>query len=169
MKLAAGPQGKLIKTQLGQLWRSNICQLSLFLSTLFYNSAAEPDEELLKLPIRGYVQAKSASQHQWRKWIEAAALDSDGGVGKDPQGGILLHETNILDTQEKIDPRNTDRFLLSHGKLSGFRVWGTAWTFSGTVRVDPAWDDSEDLVETARGKFKEAEGASERPDAIEYL
>ena len=82
-----------------------------------------------------------------------------------------MHETYILDTQKKTDPRNTDRFLLSHGKLSGFRVSGTAWTFSGTVRVDSPWDDSpgEDLVEIARSKFVEAEGARERPDAIEYL
>ena len=87
------------------------------------------------------------------------------------QDCISLHEKYILDTQEKTDPRNTDRFLLSHGKLSGFRVSGTAWTFSGTVRVDPLWDDSpsKDLVEIARSKFKEAEGACERPYAIEYL
>ena len=44
-----------------------------------------------------------------------------------------------------------------------------SWTFSGTVCVDPLWDDSEDLVKIARGKFKEAEGARERLDAIEYL
>ena len=29
---AAGPQGKLMKTQFGQQWRSNIYQLFLFLS-----------------------------------------------------------------------------------------------------------------------------------------
>ena len=42
---------------------------------------------------------------------------------------------------------------------------------SGTVRVDPPWDDSpgKDLVEIARRKFKEAERARERPDAIENL
>ena len=75
------------------------------------------------------------------------------------------------DTKEKSDPRNTNRFLLSHGNLSGFRVSGTAWTFSGTVHVDSPWDDSpgEDLVEIARSKFVEAKGARERPDAIEYL
>ena len=43
-------------------------------------------------------------------------------------------------------------------------------TFSGTVHVDSPWDDSpcEDLVEIA-SKFVEADGASERPDAIQYL
>ena len=30
--LAAGPQGRLMKTQFGRLWRSNIYQLFLFLS-----------------------------------------------------------------------------------------------------------------------------------------
>ena len=32
LKLAAGPQGKLMKTQFGQRWRSNIYQIFLFLS-----------------------------------------------------------------------------------------------------------------------------------------
>ena len=32
LKLAVGQQGKLMKMQLGQLWRSNIDQLFLFLS-----------------------------------------------------------------------------------------------------------------------------------------
>ena len=61
---------------------------------------------------------------------------------------IPLHETYILDTQEKTDPRNTARFLLSHGK---------ALLFSSTVLVDPPWDDSagEDLVKIIRSKFKE--------------
>ena len=87
------------------------------------------------------------------------------------QGGIPLHDRYIFDTKEKSDPTNTNRFLLSYGKLSGFRVCGTAWTFSGTTRVDPTWDDSpgEYLVEISRSKFKEAEGARERPVAIEYL
>ena len=133
---------------------------------IFYNSAAEPDRELLKLPIRGYVQAKSASRGLWKKWIGAAALEWEK-----IQGGIPLHDRYIFDTKEKSDPTNTNRFLLSYGKLSFFRVCGRAWTFSGTVRVDSPWDDSpgEDLVEIARSKFVEAEGARERPDAIEYL
>ena len=75
----------------------------------------------------------------------------------------------ILDSQERIDPRNTNRFRLSHGKLRGFRINGRAWTFSGTVCVDPPWDASEDLVEIARDKFMEAEGDRERPDGVEYL
>ena len=81
-----------------------------------------------------------------------------------------MHERYIFDTKEKSDPTNTNRILLSYGKLSGFRVCGTAWTFSCTVRVDSPWDDSpgEDLVEIARSNFVEAEGASERP-TIEYL
>ena len=46
------------------------------------------------------------------------------------QGQILIHEMYILDTQDKNDPRETDRILLSHGKLSCFRAKGKAWTFS---------------------------------------
>ena len=80
----------------------------------------------------------------------------------------------ILDSREKINPRDIDRFPLSHWNLSRFLVGvkactGTGARFSGTDRVDTPWDDSEDLVEIARGKFKEAEGARERPDAIKYL
>ena len=50
---------------------------------MFYNSAAEPDRQLLNLPIRGYVQAKSASQQQCRQWIGAASLEWEN-FGKDP-------------------------------------------------------------------------------------
>ena len=32
----------------------------------------------------------------------------------------------------------------------------------GTVRVDPPWDENEDLVEIARGKLEEVEGPRER-------
>ena len=103
----------------------------------------------------GYVQAKTASGQQWRKWIGAAAME-----WKKIKGGTPLHETYILDTQRKTDPRENSRFLLSHGKLSCFWVCGKAWTFSGTVSVYPQWDDNKDLVEILRGKFKEAEGAS---------
>ena len=42
---------------------------------IFYNLAAEAERELLKLPILGCVQAKSASLLKWRKWIETAALE----------------------------------------------------------------------------------------------
>ena len=54
---------------------------------IFYNSATEPNREMLKLLIRGYVQAKTPSRRQWRKWTAAAALE-----GEKIQGGILLHE-----------------------------------------------------------------------------
>ena len=57
---------------------------------------------------------------QWRKWIGAAALEWEK-----IQVWIPLHEMCILDTQEKTDPRNTHRFLLSHGKSPeyGKEVW----------------------------------------------
>ena len=84
------------------------------------------------------------------------------------QGGIPLHDRYIFDTKEKSDPTNTNRFLLSYGKLSGFRVCGTAWTFSGTVRVDQCGDESCDLVEIARVKFVAAQGDRERPTTIQY-
>ena len=46
---------------------------------------------------------------------------------------------------------------------------GTAWTFSGTIFVDRAGDESCDLVEITRVKFMEAQGARDRPSAIQYL
>ena len=55
------------------------------------------------------------------KWIGAAALEWEK-----IQGGIPLHEMYILDPQEKADLRSTDGFLMSTGKLSGFRVSGNA-------------------------------------------
>ena len=81
---------------------------------------------------------------------------------------------HIFDTKEKSDPRNTSRFLLSYGKLSGFRVSGKAWTLSGTVSVDsPTNCRGMTALRTpgiiAKRGFVEAEGASERPNAIEYL
>ena len=36
---------------------------------IFYNLAAESARESLKLQFQGYVQAKSSSRQQWRKWI----------------------------------------------------------------------------------------------------
>ena len=50
---------------------------------IFYHSVAEPDKNVLKLPIRGNVQANFASQQQWRKWIVAAELEwakAHGGI-----------------------------------------------------------------------------------------
>ena len=70
------------------------------------------------MPIRGYVQAKSASRRQWRKWIGAAAFEWEK-----IQGGILFDEMYVFDIQEKTDPRNTYRFLLSHiGNSNSFEL-----------------------------------------------
>ena len=50
---------------------------------IFYHSVAELNRDVLKLPIQGYVQANSASQQKWRKWIDAAELEwakAHGGI-----------------------------------------------------------------------------------------
>ena len=62
LKLAAGSQGILMKTQVRQQWRSSIYRLFLFLSTTWKSFTIlrqnpTVDMELFKLPIRGYVQA----------------------------------------------------------------------------------------------------------------
>ena len=52
-------------------------------TAIFYHSVAEPDRDVLKLPIQGCVQANSASRQQWRKWIVAAELEwakAHGGI-----------------------------------------------------------------------------------------
>ena len=74
--LAAGLQGKLTKRPFGQLWRSSIYQLFLFLSTAskrFTIWRLNPTGNLLKLPIRGHVQEKSPSRRQWRKGIRCSS------------------------------------------------------------------------------------------------
>ena len=82
--------------------------------TIFYHLVAQPDRHVLKLPIRGYVQAKSASRRQWRKWIGAAGLE-----WTKVYGGILYNRCYLLDCQDTYteDPK---RLLLRHGlsKLS---------------------------------------------------
>ena len=95
---------------------------------MFYKLAAESDRELLKLPIRGYAQANLASRQPRRKWIGAASFEWEK-----TQGGIPLHKMYILDTEERNDPRDTNRFFLSHGKLRSVRFNGRAWTFTSTV------------------------------------
>ena len=73
-----------------------------------------------------------------------------------------------MDTHDT-NPENPKRLLLRHGLYQNFRVNGTAWTFSGTIGVDPCGDESCDLVEIARVKFMEALAAHDRPPAIQYL
>ena len=53
--------------------------------------------------------------------------------------------------------------------ISNFRLNGTAWTFSGTICVGRAGDESCDLVEITKVKFMEAQGAHDLPPAIQYL
>ena len=130
---------------------------------IFYDSVAKPDRDVLKLPIRGYVQANSASRQQWRKWIDAAELEWAKAYG-----GILYNKWYLLDCQETYTG-NPKRLLLRHGRYQNFRVNGTSWTFSGTICVDRAGDESCDLVEITRVKFMEAQGARDRPPAIQYL
>ena len=51
--------------------------------------------------------------------IGAAALEWEKIKGRIP-----LHQIYIFDTKEKTDPRNTDRFIWSHGKLKRLlRTW----------------------------------------------
>ena len=71
----------------------------------------------------------------------------------------------ILDCQDT----HTSAHVLRHGRYQNFRLNGTAWTFSWTICVDP-WDDELCyLVEITRVKFMEAQGAYDRPPAIQYL
>ena len=72
-----------MKKQFGQLWRSSIYQLRLFLSLsttrkilmIRWPNPTGKLRELLKLQIRGYVQAISVGRWQWRKLICAASLE----------------------------------------------------------------------------------------------
>ena len=68
LKLAAGPQGKLMKCKTRAAVEAMEEQYLLIVPVpvhrmeIFYSLAAEPYRELLKLAIRGYVQAKLASR-----------------------------------------------------------------------------------------------------------
>ena len=79
---------------------------------IFYHLVAELELDVfkLKLPIQGYVQAKSASSRQWRKWIGAAELE-----WAKVHGGILYNRWYILDCQD-IYTENPTRLLQRHGQ-----------------------------------------------------
>ena len=62
---------------------------------IFDHSVAGPDSDVLNMPIRGYVQANSASRRQWRKWIDAAELEWPKA-----HGGILYSKWYLLDCQD---------------------------------------------------------------------
>ena len=132
-------------------------------TAIFYRLVAEPDRDVLNLPIRGYVQANSASRRQWRKWIDAAELKWAKAHGR-----ILYNKLYLFDCQDTCT-NNPKRLLLRHGQYQNFRVNGTAWTLSCTICVDRVGDKSCDLVEITRVKFMDALGACNRPPAIQYL
>ena len=50
----------------------------------FHNSGAEPGREVLKVLIRGYVQAKLASQRQWGDLIGEATVKWETFLGGIP-------------------------------------------------------------------------------------
>ena len=64
---------------------------------------------------------------------------------------------------------NPKRLLLRCGRCQSFRVNGTAWTFSGTICLDRAGDESCDMVKIPRVKCMEVQGARDLPPAIQYL
>ena len=79
--LAAGPKGKLMKTQFGQQWTSSIYQLFLFLSTAWNVFAIWLPK--LKQPTRQEIVETAYSRpctgkigeligQQWRRWTGAA-------------------------------------------------------------------------------------------------
>ena len=81
----------------------------------FYKSEAEPHMELLKLPIRGYVHCHCTGKisEPTRTRVEKMDRSSCVGVGKDPGRNSVacnVHTSMILDTQEKTDAWNADRF-----------------------------------------------------------
>ena len=76
---------------------------------IFYHSVAKSDRDVLKLQIKGYVQAHSASRQQWRKWIDAAELEWEKEYG-----GILCNKWYLLDCQETYTG-NQERLLSRHG------------------------------------------------------
>ena len=88
-----------MKQTFRQWWNSNI--YLKFLMAIFYHSVAEPDREVLKIQIRGYVQANSASQRQWRNWKDAAELKQRHMVEFSIINGTSWTvRTHVLETQK---------------------------------------------------------------------
>ena len=109
--LAAGPQGKLMKTQSGSCGgavftkcscscppHGNVSQFGVWTAWTRQGTVETADSRLCTGEI---------------KWIGPASLEWEK-----LHGGISLHKIYILDTQEKTDLKNTKRFLLCHGKNS---------------------------------------------------
>ena len=112
----------------------------------------------------GAFHKPTTGEIHWRKWIGAAELE-----WAKMYGGILYNKWYLLDIDDT-NPENPKRLLLRpwHGQYQNFRVYGTAWTFSGTICVNPCGDEPCDLVEFARVKFMDAQAARDLPPAIQY-
>ena len=127
-------QMKLKKLKSGQWWNSNVYLKFLSLSSTwkFLQFYGQTGQRCLKLPIWGYVHVNFISQWQCRKCIGAAVLQ-----WAKVHGCIQCNKWYLMNTQDT-DLENTRRLLLRHGQ--NLRVNGQAWTFSGTVCVDPLGD-----------------------------
>ena len=88
---------------------------------IFCHSVAKTDRDALKLLIRGYVQAKSASRGQCRTWIGAAELCGHVGLRMVQSGGYRW--SNIYSTREADRPNAIkylsvdDRYLIDTSPL----------------------------------------------------
>ena len=92
---------------------------------IFYDSVAELDRDVLKLPIQGYVQANSASRRQWRKRIGAAELE-----WAKAHGGILYNKWYLLEYQD------TYTWKLGELKKASVNTWTTSKLSSKWHSVD---------------------------------
>ena len=130
--LAAGQQGKLMKPQFGQLWSSSKYRLFLFLCTAWKVFTSQQLN-----PTGNYWTAYSRLCTGELTSVER--MDRCNCVSSRAE----FRKMFILDTQEKIDPRNTDWFLLNHGKLRGFQVHAlSGWTICGMTAK--TWSNSQE-------------------------
>ena len=130
----------------------------------FYHSVAEADRDLLQMPIGGCVQAKSASQRQWSKWIGAAESERSK-----VHGGILFNKWYLLDTQDT-NPENTVDLswpaaipdtlqglngyrleLMPHQRLVPAAASPNAQRKSSWVQPQPSWRVPASAVSTSGG------------------
>ena len=82
LNLAAGPQGKLMKTQFGQRWRSNIYQLFLFLSIAwkFFTNRRPNPTGIVETAYTRLCTGKICEPTKVEKMDRSSCV----GVGKDP-------------------------------------------------------------------------------------
>ena len=122
--------------------------------------------ETCRLPIRGYLDAKSANRVSWQAWINQPDF-----TWTKVQGGMLTFPKFLEDSQ-KVEISNDPWSEIVHwGRRGFFETLGHAWKFECRVTLPPRnTTDCDELLEIAKTAFLHRSGnPSERPGGIKFL